>query len=120
MAQLRLVSLSALLLVTLLPACAVIDLASGVDEARQLQKIGIPAKATILKLWDTGITINNDPVIGLEVEVAPEGRSPYVATIKRSLISRLDVPQFQPRSVIPVRFDPNNPERVAIDVYKYR
>jgi hypothetical protein len=73
-----------------------------------------------LKIWDTGMTVNNDPVIGLRVEVTPEGRAPYNATIKKALISRLDVPQFQPERVIPVRVDPTDPQRVAIDFYGYK
>jgi hypothetical protein len=37
----------------------------------------------------------------------------------KCLISRLDVPQFQPGRTIPVRYDPADHTRVGIDVYKY-
>ena len=112
--------LVAALLAVSLVACAVIDNLSGVSDAKELQQIGLPARATILQIWDTGMTVNNDPVIGLRVEVTPDGRSPYIATIKKALISRLDVPQFQPERVIPVRVDPNDPQHVAIDFYAYK
>jgi hypothetical protein len=59
-------------------------------------------------------------VIGLEVEVSREDGSVYTATIPKSLISRLDVPQFQPGLPVSVRIDPQDPAKVAIDVYKYR
>jgi len=107
-------------LLALATGCGTIDRMTGVSAAKDLQSTGITAPAEILRLWDTGITVNQDPVIGLEVEVRPSDRPPYKATIEKSLVSRLDVPQFQPGKVIQVRFDPKAPERVAIDVYKYK
>jgi len=103
-----------------LAGCGMVDRMTGVSVAKQLQVSGTAAPAEILQLWDTGITMNKDPVIGLEVEVRPADRPPYKAKIEKSLISRLDIPQFQPGKVIQVRFDPQAPERVAIDVYKYK
>jgi hypothetical protein len=110
----------ALLLSVLLAGCAIADRMSGVSEAKRLQETGTPATARIVKIWDTGITVNDDPVIGLEVEVSREDGSVYTATIPKSLISRLDIPQFQPGLPVSVRIDPQDPAKVAIDVYKYR
>jgi len=112
--------LAVALLAASLVACAAIDNLNGVSDAKALQRTGLPARATILDIWDTGITVNNDPVIGLRIEVTPDGGPPYIATIKKALISRLDVPQFQPERVIPVRVDPKDPQRVAIDFYAYK
>jgi hypothetical protein len=103
-----------------LSGCALIDRMSGVAEARSLQESGVPASARILEIWDTGITVNDDPVIGMRVEIDRPDGSPYVATIPKSLISRLDVPRFQPGLTVPVRVDPRNPARVALDAYEYR
>jgi hypothetical protein len=103
-----------------LGGCALADRMSGVAEAKRLQEAGVPASARVVKLWDTGITVNDDPVIGLEVEVAREDGSVYTATIPKSLISRLDVPQFQPGQTVSVRIDPQDPSLVALDVYRYR
>ncbi len=100
--------------------CAIANRMSGVSEAKRLQEAGTPATAHILKIWDTGITVNDDPVIGMEVEISREDGSVYTATIPKSLISRLDIPQFQPGMSISVRIDPQDPAMVAIDVYKYR
>ena len=109
-----------LLLLALLAGCAMIDRMSGVSLAKELQATGVAAPAEILRLWDTGITVNHDPVVGLEVEVRPADRPAYRARIEKTLISRLDVPQFQPGKVIQVRFDPKEPGRVAVDVYRYK
>lgn len=103
---------------TLTTACAAIDRATGESEARLLRQTGTPAWATILRLWDTGITVNDDPVVGMEVEVRPspptEG-APFRAVIPKSLISRLDVPRVQPGETVAVRYDPNDRSRVALD-----
>lgn len=113
-------ALAFLVVAIMLAGCAVADRMSGVSEAKRLQETGTPATARILKLWDTGITVNDDPVIGLEVEITREDGSVYTATIPKSLISRLDVPQFQPGMSIGVRIDPQDPAKVATDVYRYR
>ena len=111
------VILSALLA---LAGCAMIDRMSGVSEVKALQSTGTAAQAAILNVWDTRMTVNDDPVIGLEVLVYPADGQPWRATIEKSLISRLDVPRFQPGQTIPVRYDPQNPSRVAVDVYHYK
>lgn len=92
-----------------------VDSATGADEVRLLRQIGTPAEARILRIWDTGITVNDDPVIGMEVEVRPYDGDPYQAVIPKTWISRLDIPQFQPGRILAVRYDPQNPARVAID-----
>jgi len=104
----------------LLAGCAVADRMSGVSEAKRLQATGMPANARILEIWDTGITVNDDPVIGMRVEIARPDGTTYAAAIPKSLISRLDVPRFQPGATMPVRIDPDHPDLVALDAYSYR
>ncbi len=82
---------------------------------RALQKNGVPATATILEVWDTGWTVNDDPVIGMAVRVQPPSGPSYEARIEKTPISRIAVPQFQPGATVPVRFDPQNPALVAVD-----
>jgi len=98
--------------------CAVADRLSGVSDAKALQETGEPADAKIIKIWDTGITVNNDPVVGFLLEVRPAGKPVYQAETKLR-ISRLDIPRFQPGTVMPVRIDPHDPNHVALDVYDY-
>jgi hypothetical protein len=100
--------------------CAAIDRMSGQSEARRLQGVGIPATARILRIWDTGMTLNDDPVVGLEVEITRPDGSVYQTTIPKSRVSRVDIPQVQPGANVPVRIDPDHPLVVALDMYKYR
>lgn len=92
-----------------------IDRATGESQARALRQTGLPAPATILRIWDTGITLNDDPVIGMEVEVRPEEGDPFRAIIPKSRISRIAIPQFQPGKEIAVRYDPQDRSQVALD-----
>lgn len=105
------------LTVSILGACSLAGRLTGETEAREIRRLGVSAKATVLKIWDTGITVNNNPVVGFLLEVVPEEGPPYQAETK-AIISRLDIPQIQPGAVLPVKYDPENPKRVALDIYK--
>lgn len=99
--------------------CALIDRWSGITETRRIQAIGIPASGEILEIWDTGMTLNDNPVIGLRVIVSPQDGDPYEAIIAKSVVSRVHLPQFQPGSIVPLMCDPAAPQRVALDMYEY-
>ena len=103
-----------------LSGCAIANRMDGVSDAKALQKGGERADAVVVQIWDTGITMNNDPVVGLLVEVHPADRPTYETKIPKSLISRVHLPQFQPGSRVAVRIDPANPNHVALDMYEYR
>jgi hypothetical protein len=100
--------------------CAIANNMSGVSDAKALQKGGERADAVVVQIWDTGITVNDDPVVGLLVEVHPADRPAYQAKIPKSLVSRVHIPQVQPGSRVAVRIDPTNPDHVALDLYEFR
>lgn len=100
-----------------LAACtSIVDHFSGRAEACRILAGGTAASGRIVRLVDTGTTINKDPVVGFVLEVtAPEG-DPFEAYAE-ALISRLDIPQVQPGRVLPVKYDPKDRSRVAIDLW---
>jgi hypothetical protein len=98
--------------------CALADRMSGISDAKELQKTGEPAAATILQIWDTGMTVNDDPVIRFLLEVHPPGKPDYQAETKIR-ISRIAISRFQPGAVTPVRIDPRHPKHVALDIYDF-
>jgi len=106
-------------IIAMLSACVIIDTMGGDREARDLQASGEEATAKILEIWDTGMTINEDPVVGFVLEVRRKDQPVYEARTKLR-ISRLDIPRIQPGAVVPVRVDPRNPARVALDIYEYK
>lgn len=84
-------------------------------ETRQLLQTGLPGKAKILGLAETGVTINNQPQVKIMLEVTPDGRlgRSYQAEVK-TLISMVHIPQYQPGARLLIKYDPNDPNRVAI------
>ena len=102
-------------LVLLVGGCSIIDHYTGEDTARQIRAEGLPATAKVLSIWDTGVMLNNNPVVGFLLEVYAEGLAPWQAET-RALISILEIPRIQPGAVLPVMYDPNDPSRVALDL----
>lgn len=83
---------------------------------RQVLKEGLIGEATILQTQQTGVMVNNQPQAKLKLEVRVPGWEPYETEI-RMVIPIVNVPQFQPGAVFPVRVDPNNRNKVVPDVY---
>lgn len=80
----------------------------------KLLKTGVPARAVIKELHDTGVTVNNAPQIKLLLEVTPQMGMPYLVETKM-LISRLQSHAFQPGMELMVKIDPNDKDKVAVD-----
>jgi hypothetical protein len=97
-----------------LTGCAIRDRMTGETEARAIRQVGTPAEATVVQIWDTGITVNDDPVVGFLLDVKPDGQPPFQAKTK-ARVSRLAVPRVQPGARLRVMFDPKDTTRVALD-----
>lgn len=80
----------------------------------QLLETGIQAKAKIIDVWDSAITINNQPQIGMKIEVYPLIGQPFTSEVNL-VISRLQTSYYQPGVSCIVRYDPNNTKTVAIE-----
>ncbi len=82
--------------------------------AARLQKTGLPGKATILEVKDTGVTINNNPQVKLMLEVKNSYGQKY-NTQCRVLVSRINPNMFMAGMEVPVLIDPKNEQNVVID-----
>ena len=82
-----------------------------------IMKSGISAQATIQNVWQTGTYVNNSPQVGMQLEVRPPSGVPYVAQVN-AIIPLINLPQFQPGAVVPVKIHPTDPSKVALDVYR--
>ncbi len=94
---------------------ALINSLSGEDVYQEVRTNGIPASATVLEIWETGIRINDNPVVGFRLEVNADGVGPYEAETK-ALISILWIPRIQPGAVLPIRYAAGDPSLVALDI----
>ena len=81
--------------------------------ASRLQKTGIPGKALIKEVRDTGVTINNSPQVKLLLEIKNSFGQKYTTTI-RTLVSRLQPFIYQPGMTIPVLIDPKDENKMVI------
>jgi hypothetical protein len=93
--------------------CSIADHFTGENESKQVRAVGVPAEATVVQIWDTGVTVNEDPVVGFLLEVHPDGAAPFQAKTK-ARISRLAIPRVQPGSRLRVLYDPKDESRVAL------
>jgi hypothetical protein len=76
-------------------------------------KNGVSAPAKILKVWDTGTTINDDPQIGMLLEVTPSMSASFQAEAK-TIVSRLNAALVQPGITAKVVYDPEKPKRIQV------
>jgi citrate lyase gamma subunit len=82
--------------------------------ANRLQKTGLPGKAKILEVKDTGITINNNPQVKLLLEVKNNFGQRYTTQCK-VLVSRINPGAYHAGMEVPVKIDPKNEQNVVID-----
>ncbi len=85
----------------------------NIKQNNQLLMSGEPAQATVIQLWDTGVMLNNNPQVGMLLEVRPANRPAYQLETKQ-FVSYLRLPQVQPGAVVNVRLDPSDPAKVAL------
>ena len=88
----------------------------GMGPNREILKTGIPARAIIRQVWQTGTFVNMNPQVGLQLEVQPPTGSPYMAQVN-VVVPMVNIPQFQPGVTLPVKISPTDPSKVELDVY---
>jgi hypothetical protein len=89
----------------------------GASDDSTLRQTGRPARAKVLSLGESSdgiVTINDQPLLSVVLEVSDGFGSPYQVALE-TVVPRYAVPQVQPGSVVAVRVDRQNPQRVAIE-----
>lgn len=74
---------------------------------------GTPAPAVVVELDATGNLYNEIPELRIVLEVRPANGEPWRAEV-REFVSAHDTPKIQPGTEISVKYDPEQPSRVAI------
>jgi len=88
----------------------------GVDNSAILAN-GVSATAQVQSVQDTGVTINNfNMVLKVGLLVTVPGAPAYTAKT-RVMLGRTSWGAIQPGMTVPVKVDPKDPSRVAIDLY---
>ena len=76
-------------------------------------KNGVTTQAKVLKVWDTGVSINDNPQVGLLLEIRPISGATFQAEAK-TLVSRLNAALVQPGITAEVKYDPQKPQRLQV------
>jgi hypothetical protein len=96
-----------------LPLFLVVRLMKGSAERKRILSTGTPAQATIVRIWETGTRINNQPMVGFQLQVHPQAGQPYMAQTQM-VISALQIPSIQPGTVVHCKYDAADPSKVAL------
>lgn len=86
----------------------------GSMRSSKLMQTGVSAQAQILKVWQTGMSVNDQPQLGLLLQVQPTDGTPSFQAEAKKVVPLVQIPQFQPGGVLEVKYDPANPKEVAI------
>jgi hypothetical protein len=84
--------------------------------AQELMQSGTQGEATILSLQDTGMRINDNPRVTVELEIEVAMRPPYRVT-KTVTLPLIRMSQVQVGSKVPVMVDlsdPTNPDKIGL------
>jgi hypothetical protein len=63
---------------------------------------------------DTGVTINDQPLVTFQLRVSTPSRPAYDAQ-QRQVVPRLSIGMVAPGITLPVRVDPSDPEKLTLD-----
>lgn len=85
---------------------------TGVDT--KLLEEGEPGRAVVQRAWKTGSETMGKEVFEFELEIAPEGGTPYRGKHKQAVPHEWEHRVF-PGMTLAVKLDPKKPDKVAID-----
>ena len=85
---------------------------------RRVLRSGVPAKATVIGLAETGAAHwaprGTRRQVTCELEVCPDDRAPYRARVVQFVTEAFE-DELRPGATVSVRIDPDAPRRVALD-----
>jgi hypothetical protein len=95
----------------------VFGMLKNVSDRARLSATGLPGRAKVLSVGESAegiVTINDQPLLTLTLEVEGAFGGPYVVSFE-TVVPRYAVPRVQPGETVPVKIDPNDRQRVAVD-----
>jgi hypothetical protein len=98
--------------VILLLVGIVLRVAAG--KKRRIEQSGTPGEAKIISVGQTGMLINNNPVIEFDFEVTLPGVAPY-RTKTRSTVPIIALPRVMPGATVPIKAGPSDQSKIVVD-----
>ena len=87
--------------------------AAGSADADRVSRMGLPGVARITALTQTGMFLNDNPQVKMDLLVQVTGKAPYAAS-RKEFVPLIMLSQISPGSTLPVKVDPNNSNDVVI------
>lgn len=94
-------------------ASAMVD---GYAAQAQLAQTGLPAQATIESAQQTGTMVNYNPEVRFSLKLTHPNTGVEYTVEMTSVVPQIAIPQVQPGAQVPVRVDPDDPQRVALAI----
>jgi hypothetical protein len=85
----------------------------GAARRKRLMTSGVPGQAQILGLTQTGMYVNYQPVVQMQLEITTAMRPPYVVT-RRETVPQIMLGRLTSGQPLPVMVDPNRPDDLII------
>jgi hypothetical protein len=76
-----------------------------------LYTTGLPAKATVVKIEDTGMLVNYNPVVRMQLKVQPDYGIGFETTAETA-VSKIAVPRVG--DTISIKYDPANVSNIVV------
>ena len=89
------------------------DMNADAQKAQHLMAHGRHGSATVVAVRQTGMYVNENPQVELDLDVSLDGAAPYRAT-HRQVLAMIAMPQFQPGTTVPVRVDPQDLQSLIV------
>jgi hypothetical protein len=89
----------------------------GLEQAKKftgqsdLHTTGVPAKATVMKIEDTGMLVNYNPVVRMQLKVQPDFGIGFETTAEVA-VSKIAVPRVG--DTISIKYDPANNSNIVV------
>lgn len=81
---------------------------------RKVLETGLPGRGTITRMWETGVTINDQPVFGFEMDLEVEGVAAGQVSVQQ-VVPRMLAGAVLPGHTVAVKVDQEDPTEVVID-----
>ena len=81
------------------------------NQAQWVEQSGIEAAADVIGVQDTGMTINNNPVVMLQLKVTTSAGTQFDTT-GQVMVSRIAVPRAGDK--IKIKYNPANPSQITV------
>lgn len=88
-----------------------LDVAKKYADYGNLNQTGMPASAEVMSIADTGMLVNYNPVVKMQLKVTPQYGVPFETTVETA-VSKIAIPRVGDK--INIKYNPANTSEVLV------